>query len=180
MVVEVAPQNQEKNRYVIRFVDPKFADLFPWQRYHYLSHLIPKEYREEHIPDSTWIELAPGERWEDLDAPDEEFIASIAPDVLGYLLSVRFFDALDDMLCPANKEIARVTCSGDFKNSKSALRLRGVDEADLSDVFHVLMSKGGFCDCEILYNVGENSRLRAEYWRARGENRVPYDPHKGA
>jgi len=179
MVVEVESQDQDKNRLVIRFVDQKFADLFPWQRSHYLSHLIPSKYCEEHIPNSTWIELAPGERWEELDSPDEEFIASIAQDVLGYLSSVRFFEALDDRLCPANKEIVAATCFGDFRNSKSALRQCGVDEADFS-VFHALMSKGGFCDCEVLYNAGENSRLRKEYWRGRGENRKPYHPHQGA
>jgi len=179
MTVEVESQEQ-KNQLVIRFVDLKFADLYPWQRYHYLSHLIPQKYCEERIANSTWIELAPGERWEDLDYPDEEFIASIASDVMSCLTSVRFFGALDDMLCPANQESSRATCGGDFKNSKSALQRCGVDESDFSDVFHVLMSKGGFCDCEVLYNVAENSRLGAEYWRARGDNRVPYDPHRRA
>lgn len=55
---------------------------------------------------------------------------------------------------------------------------RGFSEDELFDVFHVLMAKGGFCDCEILYNAMESSRLKKEYWRARAEGRKPYDPHR--
>ena len=29
------------------------------------------------------------------------------------------------------------------------------------------MRQGGFCDCEVLYNVLDESRLKAEYWTAR-------------
>ena len=46
-------------------------------------------------------------------------------------------------------------------------------------MFHVLMARGGYCDCEILYNAVEESRLKAEYWRARAEEVEPYDPHAG-
>jgi hypothetical protein len=42
------------------------------------------------------------------------------------------------------------------------------------------MQQGGFCDCEILYNVAEQSRLKAEYWMAKAEGLKPYDPHAGA
>lgn len=42
------------------------------------------------------------------------------------------------------------------------------------------MRQGGFCDCEILYNVVENGRLKAEYWTARSEGRNPYNPHGSA
>lgn len=46
--------------------------------------------------------------------------------------------------------------------------------------FHVFMSMGGYCDCEILFNVAESSRLKAEYWLARTEGRQPIDPHDHA
>ena len=42
------------------------------------------------------------------------------------------------------------------------------------------MLKGGFCDCEILYNVVEESRLKAEYWQARAAGVEPPNSHKGA
>ena len=55
----------------------------------------------------------------------------------------------------------------------------GFTQDELFDVFHVLMDKGGYCDCEILYNAAEESRLKAEYWRARAAELEPYDPHGG-
>ena len=38
---------------------------------------------------------------------------------------------------------------------------------EIADVLAVMRFKGGRCDCEILYNVGEESRLKAEYWKGR-------------
>jgi len=35
---------------------------------------------------------------------------------------------------------------------------------DVRDVLDVLRSQGACCDCEVLYNVAENSRLKARYW----------------
>ena len=59
------------------------------------------------------------------------------------------------------------------------LALGGFREDEHFDVFHVLMARGGYCDCEILYNAVEVSRLKAEYWRARAAQIEPYDPHVG-
>jgi hypothetical protein len=42
-----------------------------------------------------------------------------------------------------------------------------MDDEDLEDILAVLHSLGGCCDCEILYNVAEESRLKSEYWIAR-------------
>jgi hypothetical protein len=53
--------------------------------------------------------------------------------------------------------------------SESILAERGFPAEDLDDIFDVLRSKGGFCDCEILYNAVEESRLKAEYWKARAK-----------
>jgi Protein of unknown function (DUF2695) len=58
--------------------------------------------------------------------------------------------------------------------------LRKVERTDLDDIFAVLQSKGGFCDCEVLYNVAETSRLKAKYWRSQvaGETeKTPHTPH---
>jgi len=55
---------------------------------------------------------------------------------------------------------------------------RRFQQDELFDVFHVLMAQGGYCDCEILLNAAESSRLKSEYWRARADQVTPYDPHQ--
>jgi Protein of unknown function (DUF2695) len=47
------------------------------------------------------------------------------------------------------------------KLSESVLRTAGFDSEEMADIFDVLRSKGGCCDCEILYNVAESSRLKS-------------------
>jgi len=34
-------------------------------------------------------------------------------------------------------------------------------------VIEVLNANGASCDCEVLYNVAEESRFKSEYWKAR-------------
>ena len=100
--VRVELSADDPTKAAIYFVDPKFASLYPLQRYHYLSHLIPADYRESHLEGSVWFELAPGEKPEDLCYPDEELIAGITSDVLGCLTGAGFFASLDDALCPVD------------------------------------------------------------------------------
>jgi len=38
---------------------------------------------------------------------------------------------------------------------------------DIQDVISVMQAHGGFCDCEILYNVVETSRLKIKHWQAQ-------------
>ena len=80
-----------------------------------------------------------------------------------------FFESRDDFFCPKEDSQPRQTCRGDYKLSESLLLSLGFWQPDLGDIFGVLNSKGGCCDCEILYNVAESSRLKAEYWRRRAE-----------
>ena len=54
----------------------------------------------------------------------------------------------------------------------------GLKDDDFFDIFHVLMAQGGFCDCEILYNVAPESRLRQQHWRAVADGRNPTIPTK--
>ena len=177
--VRVEPWADDPRRLAVYFVEAQFAALYPSQRYHYLRHLIPAEFYDQHLVDSEWFELAPGERPEDLEYPDSELIADITPDVMRCLLGARVFEALDDALCPADQARTRQRCYGDYRHARSVLLTRGFREDELFDVFHVLMARGGYCDCEILYNAVEESRLKAEYWRARAEEVEPYDPHAG-
>jgi hypothetical protein len=38
-----------------------------------------------------------------------------------------------------------------------------------ADACHVLMFKGAYCDCEVLFNVYEGSRLGGGVWRKLSE-----------
>ncbi len=100
---------------------------------------------------------------------EEDFVASIAPYVTGVLTANRFFAMLDDMLSPDDDSKATVRCVGDYANSKRILTELGFDATAIDDVFRVLRSRGGFCDCEILCNAVETPRLKATYWRAQAE-----------
>jgi hypothetical protein len=179
MEVRVEPWRDDSTRPAIYFTEAQFASLYPAQRYHYLRHLIPEDYYQSHLAHTEWFELAPGERAEDLQYPDSETIDDITPDVLRCLSGAGVFQALDDALCPADAS-ARQKCHGDYRHARAILVARGFREEELFDVFHVLMARGGYCDCEILYNAVETSRLKAEYWRARAQGVEPPGPHHGA
>jgi Protein of unknown function (DUF2695) len=96
-----------------------------------------------------------------------EFVASISDDVMKSLVSRSFFEELDSRLCPKGGGGPRVLCDHSYRISTSILAELGFQAEDVSDVFDVLRSKGGFCDCEILYNAVEESRLKAEYWKSK-------------
>jgi hypothetical protein len=177
--IRVVPFAADPARPAIYFTDPKFALIYPQQRFHYLRHLIPVEYQNQYLANSVWFELAPGEEPEDLVYPDEELIESIAEDVMHCLNKTSFFAALDDRLIPSEASQPRALCYGDYRISKSILPTKGFSEPEYFEIFHVLMARGGYCDCEILYNVAEESRLRSEYWKTRAAGGSPYDPHIG-
>jgi hypothetical protein len=113
------------------------------------------------------------------DASDE-VLAAISSDVMMCLVRERFFENLDDVLCPGKDSSERGVCSGDYSLSEAILLASGFEREDLEDVFGVLRSRGGACDCEILYNVAENSRLKSQYWqnRAKGLEDPVKHPHK--
>ena len=60
-------------------------------------------------------------------------------------------------------------CFGDFRHSKRILTNLKFSDKDQFDIFHVLMNEGGYCDCEILYNVFRDSEYSKKYWRDRQE-----------
>jgi hypothetical protein len=99
-------------------------------------------------------------------ASDDDLVSSIAPDVVRYLQKIRFFEKLDDVLRPTGESRPQVQCCGSFAFSKSVLRECGCQsDEDLGDILGVLQYRGACCDCEVLYNVAESSRLKAAYWR---------------
>jgi len=172
MVVRAEYWTEDPSRIALFFIDERFRGLYARQRYHYLVQLIPSDYYRSTLADTVWFELAPDERPETIEHPDQELIASIAPDVLGALQQKGFFAALDELLCPANEKSEPQKCSGDFRYATRALQACGFEQSDSSDVFHVLMEQGAFCDCEILYNVANESHLKTKYWRASHGNRT--------
>ena len=98
---------------------------------------------------------------------DDEFISNITTDVMKCLVSAHFFEKLDDILSPREETSSRQVCGGGYKLSESLLIASEFSREDLTDIWAVLQSQGGFCDCEILYNVSPSSRLASRYWRKR-------------
>jgi hypothetical protein len=111
---------------------------------------------------------------------DDELISSIAPDVMTCIGRSSYFEKLDELLCPQDNSTVPEKCDGSFRLSETILLASGFERDALDDIIAVLQSKGGFCDCEVLYNVAETSRLKANYWRSRvaGETTTtPHNPH---
>ena len=168
MVVRAEYWSKDPSRIALFFIDERFRTLYRRQRYHYLVHLIPKDYYDSTLADTVSFELTPEESPEMVEEdPDEKLIAGITPDVMGTLQANGFFKTLDEMFRPRSNPTQAQICSGDFRYAKQALQLCGFEESDWSDVFHVLMEQGAFCDCEILYNVATESRLTTQYWQRR-------------
>ena len=108
---------------------------------------------------------------------DDELISSIAPDVMTCLGRCNYFEKLDELLSPEDNSTPTERCDGSFRLSETILLGSGFDRDALADIIAVLQSKGGFCDCEVLYNVVETSRLKAKYWRSRVTGETPHIPH---
>jgi hypothetical protein len=108
---------------------------------------------------------------------DNELIDSIAPKVLKVLASKRFFEALDDQLCPADPAQPRSACEGTYVISTRILSLYGFGPEDIADITQVLAARGACCDCEILFNVAEESRLKSQYWKTRAAAFTSADCH---
>ena len=97
---------------------------------------------------------------------DEEFLNDISPDVLGVLRRDGFFDRLDNLFCQEDPEAVRVSCNHTFERSKEILEQLGFDSTETSEIIAVLRANGACCDCEVLCNVVEESRFKANSWKA--------------
>lgn len=166
MTVRAEYWSADPSRVALFFIDEKLRPLYPRQRYHYIAHQIPKAYYDSNLQDTIWFELAPGERAEDIELPNDDLLAEIRVNVLGAVEKSGFYKLLDELLYSARESDA-VVCRGDFSRSKQILGTLSFKESDFEDLFNVLMNEGAFCDCEILYNVARESRFRSEYWKAR-------------
>ena len=111
---------------------------------------------------------------------DSDLINSITPDVMTCLRRSLFFERLDDVLSPKEDSHPREVCAGNYEWSKRVLEASGFDADDLQDILSVLRAQGACCDCEILYNVAESSRLKSEYWKRQAEGIDGRTKHPGA
>ena len=98
---------------------------------------------------------------------ERELIESINPDVMNVLAATGFFAALDDRLCPADSSVAAEKYRNTYEITSSILQSKEFLNEDIRDVISVMQAHGGYCDCEILYNVVETNRLKARHWQAR-------------
>ena len=104
------------------------------------------------------------------DLESEHFLNEIASDVFRSLSDMRFIELLDDRFCPIDEALGPVRCDHSFENTIEILQTKEVSEEDIEDVLAVLRSRGACCDCEVLYNIAETSRLKAKYWREKIRN----------
>lgn len=142
------------------FIDEKFRLLYPKQRYHYLMHSIPTVFYKENLQNTSWFELAPNENPDELEYHDQETIEEIKDTILSVLKDkIDFVRSLDKEFISQS-----IKCFGDFRHSKKLLTTLGFSNEDQFDIFHVLMSEGGYCDCEILHNVFQESAYSKKYW----------------
>jgi hypothetical protein len=93
---------------------------------------------------------------------DPEFIGPVGSDVMGALERVRYFERLDDLLCPADRAQPRVACGHSFANTIRILRDLTIDLNELQDVIGFLRAHGARCDCEVLSKMGGHSRFKTQ------------------
>jgi hypothetical protein len=96
-------------------------------------------------------------------------LRGITPDVMSCLQREEFFTKLESHIFP-DGTIDSNRCNHSFAVSTLILSEAGHDEDAREDVFDVMRSQGGFCDCEILLNVAPESTTRAAYWMKKAKN----------
>jgi len=107
----------------------------------------------------------------DTSESEEDFVESITADVMSCLDSQKFFTKLDDLFVPPGNSVNAAHCDHTFTHSTVILQSLGFDQNDITEILQVLQRKGGCCDCEVLYNVAGDGRLKAIYWKSRVESR---------
>ncbi len=93
------------------------------------------------------------------------------------LVKKNFFERLDDRLCPKDSSQSRTWCQGGFELAARILSEAGMKEEGIQQVLQAFVASGSECDCGVLYNSPQQSRLKTEYWLARALGERPCDPH---
>jgi hypothetical protein len=107
---------------------------------------------------------------------DDQLIEAIAADVIKVLTRRGFFEQLDDKFSPRRKTTPPVECGGKFEVAEPLLRSLGFDATERAEFIQVLQSRGGYCDCEILYNVSDKNRLKSKFWKERAAESAAAKP----
>lgn len=55
--IKINVEDTTDNIRQLYFLDDKFEKLYPKQRYHYIVHLIPVDFYEQNLKNTTWFEL---------------------------------------------------------------------------------------------------------------------------
>jgi hypothetical protein len=69
---------------------------------------------------------------------DDEFISSIASNVMQCLAKSSYFEKLGNLLSPEGNAGTSENCDGTYRLSESILQASGFEHDDLSDIFAVL------------------------------------------
>jgi hypothetical protein len=86
---------------------------------------------------------------------------------MGALQRSRFFQRLDDRMCPLDPTQARIACGHSFVNTIRILRELAIDLNELQDVVGYFRANGAHCDCEVLLKFAGESRLSSECGKSR-------------
>jgi len=99
----------------------------------------------------------------------ELYVESIAPDVVGVLEAKQFFEILDTRVFPTG-DFKSSTCAHNHAKTLALIAELQFSDDDRDDIMNVLQHRGGFCDCEVLFNVAEGSDLPKErYWKDKAK-----------
>jgi len=100
--------------------------------------------------------------------PDDQALGDeISESVLKVLNARRFFERLEELVFPEGDSGVR-NCDHSYNITDSILLTVGFDEIEREDILIVFKSHGGFCDCEVLYNVDDRGESpKARYWRSK-------------
>jgi hypothetical protein len=102
-----------------------------------------------------------------LDPDEQEFGDEIASEVLEILHPMLFFEKLESRVFP-NGDSGTRNCDHSYQHTESILQAGKVGRKMQECILVACKSQGGFCDCEILYNVDDRTDCpRARYWRRK-------------
>jgi hypothetical protein len=90
----------------------------------------------------------------------------IGDDIVADLAHAGYFALLDDLLCPAAVERARVPCAHSFVGSIHILRDMPVDLYDIERILNYFRPNGARCDCQVLTHFAPESRFATVCSRA--------------
>ena len=65
---------------------------------------------------------------------DDNYVEHITEDVLTVLIGKRFFEALDEQMCPVDSAMRRAQCTGSYALATTVLARLRFDSDDIADI----------------------------------------------